>query len=231
MRPAIIVHGGAGSGKFGAEDRRYKEISSALEEGRRTLRTGSSLDAVERAVRYMEESGAFNCGRGACLNSEGRVELDAAVMVGKERKGAGVAVVTRTYHPVSLARWVSEHTKHVLIAGVETGRYVVASGLKTERVRPSKSALERYGKMPKRVFPSLAVNPEGNTVGAVALDRDGTPAAAVSTGGVWMKLPGRVGDSAILGAGVYADSRLGAACATGSEKRSSGRRCPSMPAS
>ena len=201
-------------------DRRFKGLLEAVDAGLSAMKRGSGLDAAVAAVEFMEESGLYNCGRGSCLTADGKVEQDAAVMVGEGLAGAGVGNVTCTYHPVSLARWVMENTDHVLIVGEKCWDYVRLAGINLEKVRPSDSSKARYEVMKKedthrahlRMVRRLG---GGGTVGAVAIGFDGVPAAAVSTGGRWMKLPGRVGDSAILGAGVFADNRLGAACATG----------------
>ena len=185
------------------------------------MRKGSSLDGVEAAVRYMEDCGVFNAGKGSCLTVEGKMELDAAIMSGDTRRGAGVGAVTCTYNPVSLARWVMEHTPHVLIAGEKCGAYLRAAGLYAQRLRPSKTALLKYNTITRkgtegsRKMEIWRGIQDGNTVGAVALDAAGVPSAAVSTGGMWLKLPGRVGDSAVIGAGIYANSKTGAASATG----------------
>jgi beta-aspartyl-peptidase (threonine type) len=200
---------------------KFKELRAAVEEGMAALRRGSSVDGVEAAVRYMEDSGQFNAGKGACLTAEGTVQLDAAMMEGKGLRGAGVGLCECTYNPVSLARAVMEKTDHALIAGAECARFARAAGLRTVRLTPSSKARELFSEMKvmmKKEHPlnfSMLKSIEGNTVGAVAIDSDGIPAAAVSTGGTWMKLPGRIGDSAILGAGIYADGAAGAACATG----------------
>ncbi|MDV3277477.1 MAG: isoaspartyl peptidase/L-asparaginase [Nitrososphaerales archaeon] len=221
MKPAMIIHGGAGSGKFGRRDARFRELRNALEEGMAALKKGSSLDGVEASVRYMESCGAFNAGRGACLTAEGTLQLDAAVMQGDGRKGAGVGAVKCTYNPVSLARWVMENTGHVLVVGEECKVLANAAGLKVERLVPSPGSSQKYRKLVAARTGRNAGNYEfwkkmqdGNTVGAVAIDSAGMASAAVSTGGMWLKLPGRVGDSAVLGAGIYADS-AGASCATG----------------
>lgn len=220
LKPSIIVHGGAGSGRYAKSDKRFGGLSRAVDAGLSAMRKGSGLDGAIAAVEYMEESGLFNCGKGSCLTAEGKVEQDAAVMVGKGLAGAGVADVTCTHHPVSLARWVMENTDHVLIVGERCKDYARLAGIKIEVVNPSKVAKERFEDL--RGDASNRANLRvvrrfrtGDTVGAVAIGSDGIPAGAVSTGGRWMKLPGRVGDSAILGAGIYADDRLGAACATG----------------
>lgn len=201
-------------------DRRFRELTRAVEAGWGALRTGSALDGAVAAVEYMEETGAFNCGRGACLTAEGKVELDAAVMTGNDLSGAGVGAVTCTYDATSLARWVMENTEAVLLVGERCRDYARMAGLKVEPLKPSKEAWQRFLALKKDerhagVLRLVKHFREGDTVGAVAIGSDGVPAGAVSTGGRWMKLPGRVGDSAVLGTGVFADSRLGAACATG----------------
>ena len=216
---ALIIHSGAGSGRFQEGDRRLVELRAAVEQGWVAMKRGSSVDGVEAAVRHMEDCGEFNAGRGSCLTAEATVQLDAAIMEGRELRGAGVGVCECTYNPVVLARTIMERTDHVLIAGRDCLRYARAAGLETRRLRPSPKARKRFAAMKAamrgRNRAMLRSMEGGNTVGAVAVDSDGVPAAAVSTGGMWMKLPGRVGDSAILGAGVYADEASGAACATG----------------
>ena len=184
------------------------------------MKKGSGLDGAVAAVEHMEESGVFNCGRGSCLTAKGTVELDAAVMTGKALAGAGVGSVTCTYHPVSLARWVMENTEHVLFVGEKCEDYARLAGLNVESLVPSEASRSKFEALAKEGKHANALRlaarfRTGDTVGAVAIGNDCVPAAAVSTGGRWMKLPGRVGDSAVLGAGIYADSKLGAACATG----------------
>lgn len=186
------------------------------------MRSGSSLDGVVGAVSYMEDTGVFNAGRGSCLTIDGRLQLDAAVMRGDDRRGAGVGLVTCTYHPVELARWLAENTRHVLVAGEECRLYARAAGLEHASLKPSDAAQAKFLRLKAEAGRAATENgrlwlkmQEGSTVGAVAVDSDGVPSAAVSTGGMWLKLPGRIGDSAVLGAGIYADGRAGAACATG----------------
>lgn len=221
LRESLIVHGGAGSGKLREGDRRLMELRNAVQEGLAALKSGSSLEGVVASVSYMEGCGAFNAGRGACLTIEGRVELDAAVMWGRGLRGGGVGACTCTYNPVILARQVMERTEHVLVVGGGCEIIARAAGLKSEKLEPSGHSLERYRALKAQLQDAHQRNAEtlkaglGDTVGAVCIDREGVPAAAVSTGGMWMKMPGRVGDSAIIGAGVYADESAGAACATG----------------
>ena len=220
-KPAIIIHAGAGSGRYSDGDARYGELENALQAGASAMRRGSSVDGVVAAVEYMEESGAFNAGRGSCTTAAGTLELDAAVMWGKPPRGAGVGSVKCTYHPLALAKWVALNTPHVLEVGDACEQLARLVGVKVEAITPSKAALKRFEALRKepgvradnmRVVKSMQ---GGSTVGAAAVDRDGVPAAAVSTGGMWLKLPGRVGDSAIIGAGAYSDPRYGAASATG----------------
>ena len=220
MKPSIIIHGGAGSGKYARGDKRFAGLIAAAETGMAALKKGSGLDGAVAAVEFMEESGLFNCGRGSYLTAKGDVEEDAAVMVGKDLAGAGVGNVTCTYHPVALARWVMENTDHVLIVGESCRDYARLAGIRVERVQPSESSKTKFAEFKthltyRRNLRLVRRFRTGDTVGAVAIGSDGVPAAAVSTGGRWMKLPGRVGDSAVIGAGVYADVKLGAACATG----------------
>lgn len=198
-------------------------LKEAVEAGVSAMKRGSAVDGVEEAVRSMEDKGTFNAGRGACLTAVGTVQLDAAVMEGRGLRGAGVGLCECTYNPVTLARRIMERTDHVLIAGEDCARFAKATGVPTVKVQASSQARELFAKMLAtmekdhgRNYQMLKSIEGGGTVGAVGIDRAGTPAAAVSTGGRWLKLPGRIGDSAIIGAGIYADRRAGAACATGS---------------
>ena len=137
LKPSIIVHGGAGSGRYGRDDKRFLGLLHAVETGLSEMKKGSGIDGAVAAVSYMEESGLFNCGRGACLTAEGKVELDAAVMTGKGLAGAGVGNVTCTYHPVSLARWAMENTEHVLVVGERCRDYARLAGLKVDELEPA----------------------------------------------------------------------------------------------
>ena len=220
LKPSIIVHGGAGSGRYAKDDRRYGGLKEAVEAGLSAMKNGSGVDGAVAAVRSMEDSGLFNCGRGACLTAEGKAELDAAVMSAEGLAGAGVGNVTCTHNPVVLARWVMENTEHVLIVGDRCRDYARLAGLGVEELTPSAQTLKRFRALregaPYRDNLHLVRRfKTGDTVGAAAVGADRVPAAAVSTGGRWMKLPGRVGDSAIIGAGAFAGAG-GAASATGS---------------
>lgn len=227
-RPGVIVHGGAGSGRLAPDLLApYRAgLAAAAEAGFATLAGGGSpLDAVEAAVRSMEAAGVFNAGRGSCLNIERAVECDAAIMVGADLRAGAAGAVRGFLHPVSIARKVLEETDHVLLVAEGAGRLATAFGIEPWSAPPAPEQLRKVEEieaevrdLPKgtRLARLRALLRHGaDTVGAVAVDEGGRLAAAVSTGGLWLKLPGRVGDSAIPGAGVYADDRTGAVSATG----------------
>lgn len=206
----IALHGGAGirrRDKPGAAER--KILQRALEAGYEVLKAqGSSLDAVTAAVVILEDAPLFNAGRGSCLNAEGDAEMDASVMDGATLAAGAVAAVRRIRNPILAARAVMERTPHVLLAGGAADRFARDSGLAWEppgyfRTSRRLSALRRN------------LQRHHGTVGAVALDADGNLAAATSTGGYTGKLPGRVGDSPLIGAGTYADNRACAVSGTG----------------
>lgn len=183
--------------------RRYRSaLDHALAAGHAVLlQGGSSLDAVCAAVVELEDSRLFNAGRGAVCNAEGRHELDAALMDGATLAAGAVAAVSRIRNPVLAARAVMEKSRHVLMVGRGAERFASRQGLK--RVGPAYFATRKDMKA------------SHGTVGAVAHGRDGNLAAATSTGGYTGKLPGRVGDSPLVGAGTYADNAACAVSATG----------------
>jgi L-asparaginase / beta-aspartyl-peptidase len=168
----------------------------------------SSLDAVTAAVVVLEDSPLFNAGRGSCFNADGEIEMDASVMEGDRLRAGAVAAVRHIRNPVLAARVVMEKTRHVLLAGDGAERLARRLGLKLEPAAYFKT--ERQLAAARRNLKSYH-----GTVGAVALDRDGNLAAATSTGGYTGKLPGRIGDSPIIGAGTYADNRACAVSGTG----------------
>ena len=198
-RLAIALHGGAGIARRSDSERSRKSLAQALDAGFALLQAGkSSLDAVAEAVRILEDSGLFNAGRGSCTTTEGRVEMDASIMDGAQRRAGAVACVSRIRNPVLAARAVMERTRHVLLVG--KGAEEFSGKRKLERVSRA------YFKPREKSV---------GTVGCAALDRDGHLAAATSTGGYAGKLPGRVGDSPLIGAGNYADDRSCAVSGTG----------------
>jgi beta-aspartyl-peptidase (threonine type) len=217
-RFCIAVHGGAGS-DMPAKARIYRRgIRRATRIGQRILeRGGTSVDAVEAAVKYLEDHPYFNAGRGAVYNRAGKHELDASIMDGRTKGCGAVTGVSTVKNPIRLARKVMEQSRHVMFAGQGAEQF---ARLKGERAMKGsyfdtplrRQELDRY--LAKNPAPDRT-RPSHGTVGAVALDQYGNLAAATSTGGLTGKLPGRVGDSPIVGAGTYADNATCAISCTG----------------
>jgi len=179
--------------------------------GYQALASGAdAVDAVVRAVVALEDDPNFNAGRGAVLTSAGTVELDACVMRGEDRRAGAVACVTRTRNPILAAAQVMD-THHVLLVGQSADQFARDLGL--DQVEPEYFITERQRRRLEHRLAEMA-EAAGGTVGAVAVDSQGRVAAATSTGGTIGKLPGRVGDTPIVGAGTYA-SQFGAASGTG----------------
>ena len=223
----VAIHGGAGvigrSDMSPQLERDYREaLAAALEAGNRVLAAGgASIDAVVAAVCVMEDSPLFNAGRGAAFTAEGTNELDAAVMDGATLQAGAVTLVTCVKNPVKLAKVVMERTPHVMLAGA--GAEAVARAHELEIVEPEYFFTQRRWDALQRMKSAqtlarqatVAESDKHGTVGAVALDCAGNLAAATSTGGRTNKLPGRVGDSPIIGAGTYANNATAAVSATG----------------
>ncbi len=183
-------------------------------------RGGSALDAVEAAIRSLEDHPAFDAGHGAWLNSAGEVELDAIIMAGETLNSGAVAAVQHVRNPISLARLVMERTPHSLIAGTGAERFAQAQGVTlcdvAELLTGRELARWRAIQEQKDFSAEAAFGgPPHGTVGAVAFDRAGHLAAGTSTGGTPNKLQGRVGDSPLIGCGCYADDMSAGASATG----------------
>jgi len=204
--PALIVHGGAGADPQEGREELREGIRQAVQAGWDALEAGgSSLDAVEAAVRVLEDHPRFNAGRGSVLTSAGTVEMDASIMEGNELRNGAVGSVTAIRHPISLARRILESGRHSLFVGAGAVERARAFGIPP--CDPAELITERQQKRLRAV--------QAGTVGAVALDRRGVIAATTSTGGMAGKLPGRVGDSALIGCGTYAESNLGGVSCTG----------------
>ena len=201
---ALIVHGGAGTVPAVERAERQLAVERALETGWARLRRGA-LQAVVAAVRQLEDEPLLNAGVGAALNRDGYAELDAGVMEGSRLRAGGVGAVRDVRHPVDLAHAILRDGRHVLLVGEGASRFAREGGVET--CDPAVFVTERQRRRWNREH--------GGTVGAVARDGRGRLAVAVSTGGVYGKLPGRVGDSPLPGAGFYADDRYGAAVGTG----------------
>lgn len=225
---AMVIHGGAGTlvkGLMTAElELKYKEtLNSALELGYSMLENGgSAIDAVEIAVKLLEDSPLFNAGKGAVFTNQGTHEMDAAIMDGKELQAGAVTLITGIKNPISLARDVMEKSDHVFLAGEGAMRFAKLQGYVLE------SPDYFYDEVRYRQWQGIkdsdvfeldhSVKQEGKfgTVGAVACDQNGNLAAATSTGGMTNKKWGRVGDSPMIGAGNYANNNTCAVSCTGS---------------
>ena len=187
-------------------------LRAALQVGYHFLDRGSSaLSAVEHTIRVLERSGLFNAGTGARLQLDGVRRMDASIMEGDSLRAGAVASIEGIVHPISAASRVMEETDHVLLVGPMATKFARYFKMERHRLGTRRHRLS-YGTMLKQI--KSARNRHG-TVGAVALDRTGTVAAGASTGGIDRMLPGRVGDTPIIGCGVYADNEAGAVSMTG----------------
>lgn len=222
--PVIAVHGGAGdmtsddpASSGGPQAPRLEGVRRACAAGWSILAAGgSALDAVEAAVRALEDDPVFNAGTGATLTAAGDVELDASIMDGASLRCGAVAVVKDVKNPIALARAVMERTHHVLLAGPGASAFAREIGVPRYEnqllVTPAQRARWNAARQG-------ATTSKSGTVGAVARDALGHLAAATSTGGMSMKLLGRVGDTPIIGCGTYADDALAAVSCTGHGER------------
>lgn len=189
-----------------------ESLRLALNRGYEILeRGGPSVIAVECAIGILEESGAFNAGRGAYRQLDGVRRMDASIMEGTSLRAGAVASVEGIVHPITAARLVMENTDHVLLVGPSATKFARHFNLQRLPRTRARSRLS-YGRLLAR---GLATDERHGTVGAVALDRTGTVSAGASTGGIERMLPGRVGDTPLIGCGVYADNRSGGASMTG----------------
>jgi beta-aspartyl-peptidase (threonine type) len=241
LKWALAIHGGAGTidraSITGQSEQAYREaLGKGLDAAARILAAGgTALDAVESAIRLMEDDPLFNAGRGAVFTAAGRNELDAAIMDGASLNAGAVTGVTRVRHPITLARAIMESSPHVMLAGEGAESFARLRGL--EIVDPSffftqrrwqeleRTLMERGEPIPPRpagapqpealLWPEAAAPQTFGTVGVVALDSHGNLAAGTSTGGTTGKLSGRVGDSPIIGAGTYASNQSCAVSGTG----------------
>jgi len=229
-KPVIVVHGGAGVWRPERVKLGLAGIEEAATAGFDVLRAeGEALDAVEAAVVSMEDNEVFNAGKGSTLTINKRIEMEASIMDGTTLNAGAVGLLKNVKNPVRLARVVMEHTDHVFVTS--TAAEKLADLFHLERAKPLTELRVRYWSELKQKlnrtkgiyylprlktlltsYPSLF---ETDTVGAVALDKDGNTAAATSTGGLTLKLPGRIGDTPLIGCGTYADSEAGACSTTG----------------
>jgi L-asparaginase / beta-aspartyl-peptidase len=220
--PVVVVHGGAWAIPDDMVEAHLNGVRKAVAGGWRVLaRGGSALDAVEEAVVIMEDDETFDAGRGSFLNREGRVQLDALIMDGATLRAGGVGCVERIANPVRAARKILSDSPHVYFVGEGAERFAAEHGIplcrnedliiprEVERLREFQA---RSAEKHEDLFaPAIS----HDTVGAVALDREGNIAAATSTGGTLNKAPGRLGDSSLIGCGCYADNKTAGASLTG----------------
>lgn len=222
---SLIVHGGAWDIPDDAASAHREGVLKAVKAGWCILsKGGSAVDAVEQAVMTMEADETFNAGRGSVLNAAGETELDASMMEGKSLRAGAVAAVQRIAHPVSVARLIMEKSQHVLLVGLGAARFAQEHGVtlcgNDDLITPQQLVLWRQAQVESlkkkgKQGSSEKRKPGHDTVGAIALDKKGHIVAAASTGGTPNKYPGRVGDSPLIGSGVYADDKIGGAVATG----------------
>lgn len=240
-KPVLILHGGAGAMRALAEsdESRYRKgLREACAKGSAILESGGlALDAVSEAVRVMEDLGDFNAGLGSCLTIDGEIEMDAAVMRGSDRGFGAVAGIRGVANPVLVARKVMEETRYCILGAEGAVNFAREQGLGFREDFPSASRREDWqrkkisvaskgglesgglaalgGVLGRPSGPPDPLDEVSDTVGACALDAHGGMATAVSTGGLWLKRAGRIGDSPLPGAGLWAVDGIGAAVSTG----------------
>ena len=225
MQTAIIVHGGAGAWDL-TSPRLESGISACYEAAAAgqavLLAGGSALDAVETAVRILEDCPALDAGVGSYLNAAGNIEMDALIMDGRSLDLGAVAAVERVRYPISLARQVLELSEHTVLVGAGAGLFADSIGFPRCELADLivDLELEKHQELRRLdAYETKTIFHEpgsmGDTVGAVAIDADGNLATATSTGGTRKKHPGRVGDSPLVGSGGYADNQTAAVSATG----------------
>lgn len=231
-KTGLAIHGGAGtierSNITPEKEREYRGgLERALSAGYEILnRGGSSLDATEAAVRVLEDDPRFNAGRGSVFTSAGTNEMDASIMDGKTLKAGAVGSLKRIKNPISLARLVMEKSPHLMLDCAGAEAFAKANGIELVNqkyffTQERWDALQKIKAAEKHrtggVGNILVITDQDRhgTVGAVALDKDGNLAAATSTGGTTNKLPGRIGDTPVIGAGTYANNQTCAVSCTG----------------
>jgi L-asparaginase / beta-aspartyl-peptidase len=226
----LAIHGGLAGPRENLTPEREREVRQALANSLSAgfdvlqLDAGDNVSAVLAAVQVLEDSAHFNAGKGSIFNQSGSIELDAAIMEGNQRRAGAVAAIRRVRNPVLAAHAVMTQSPAVFLVGEEADQFAERTGL--PMVEPAYFVTERrwneflswkerqQAQNDAKVVPDVLRISRG-TVGAVSLDRNGNLAAATSTGGVSFKIPGRVGDSGVIGAGTYADNRSCAVSATG----------------
>jgi beta-aspartyl-peptidase (threonine type) len=219
MKPSLIVHGGASDIPDEDVAACKAGCSTALAAGWKILSAGgSAIDAIEAAIMVLENDPVFDAGYGSHLNLDGHVECDAIVMDGQTLRAGAAAGLQRIKNPIRLARQILEKCPHMMLAGGGAERFATDSGLALCDPQELISEVERKAYLRCRTDEHAVEHHRGHlqgTVGAVAIDRDGHLFAATSTGGTCCKLPGRIGDSPLIGCGCYADAEAGGVSSTG----------------
>jgi L-asparaginase / beta-aspartyl-peptidase len=220
--PVLVVHGGAWAIPDDMVDAHLNGVRNAIAAGWRVLeRGGTALDAVEHSVVILENDETFDAGRGSFLNRDGKVQMDALIMDGATLRAGGVGCVERIANPVRAARKILSESPHVYFVAEGAERFATEHGIplceNEDLIIPREvERLREYQARPEDQKADLfAPTISHDTVGAVALDRDGNIASATSTGGTLDKAPGRLGDSSLIGCGCYADNKSAAASTTG----------------
>jgi L-asparaginase / beta-aspartyl-peptidase len=219
MKASMIVHGGAWDIPDEAVDACKSGCHRALAAGWSIIEGGgSALDAVEAAIMVLEDDPVFDAGYGSHLNLDGRVECDAIVMDGGTLRAGAVAALRRVRNPIQVARKIMENGRHMMLVAEGAERFAKEQGIQLCKPEELVSEAEREAWMKCKQDKHAVAHHRGHeqgTVGAVAIDRNGKLIAGTSTGGTCCKLPGRVGDSPLIGCGCYADSEAGGVSCTG----------------
>lgn len=214
-QPTLLVHGGAGTISEALREDVSAGIQAATIRGQELLRSGASaVDIAVAVVRILEDDPAFNAGRGACLTEAGEVEVDAGIMRSYDRRSGAIAGVKSCRDPILIARAVMETTRHALLVGPGAEAFARALGVGSFGSAEVETVKSR-DRWRRAIEGEISIDNRADTVGAVVLDGRGHLCAAGSTGGVLLKLPGRAGDTPLVGAGFFADPVLGACCCTG----------------
>ncbi|MFO7891122.1 MAG: isoaspartyl peptidase/L-asparaginase [bacterium] len=219
-RSVLVVHGGAWDIPDNLQAAHLQGMGKALNKGWMCLsHCGSALDAVEETVAVMEDDPVFDAGKGSVLNTDGSVEMDASIMDGKRLEAGAVAALRNFTNPVRISRKILEKTEHILLAGKGCEAFALKQGFKKVPVEDllTERELLRLKELKKnqQYKTEHSFSKKRGTVGAVAVDMNGDIAAATSTGGTPKKIPGRVGDTPIIGCGTYAENGVGCVSCTG----------------
>lgn len=227
IEPCIVVHGGAGTIPQSREEGKLRGVKKAAYTGYKTLmESDDALEAVERAVNVMELNEYFNAGYGSVLTLEGNVEMDASIMCGRTLNFGAVSIVKDILYPISLARLVMRKSRHKFLSEDGAINFARKNGMKilyppgqlvtdfTSNFMQTfvNEQLIKADKKEEKTFEAIG---ETGTVGAVAIDRCGNIAVATSTGGIGGKMPGRIGDTPVIGSGTYCDNKLAGVSTTG----------------